>query len=473
MTIATTSAKSRYAGDGSTISFPTGFKFIDNAHVRVVLLAANGSESLWTEGSEYSLNGAGAPGGGTVTVATSPTNYTPQTGETLVIKLAIPPNQQTSLPLGGAFPSTAVEGMADLAALRDQQLEEALSRALKFKETTALADVAMPEPAASKILAWNSGGTALENIDKPADGADGKSVLNGSGAPAGGTGAEGDFYIDTAADAIYGPKTGGAWGSATNLVGPAGATGPTGPAGADGADGVFSAIASQAEAEAGADNTKGMTPLRTAQAITAQSGIADNAVTNAKLADLAQNRIKGRVSSGSGDPEDLTAAQVRTMINVADGAEVNPALPSQANAEDGANTTEYSWTPQRVHQAAKDAVPVSLIVAVGDETTAITAGTGKVTFRLPHAMTLTAVRASLTTAGTTLTTVDINEGGTTILSTKLTIDANEKTSQSAAAAAVISDTALAADAEITIDIDGAGTSAAGLKVTLIGYKTTT
>ena len=71
-------------------------------------------------------------------------------------------------------------------------------------------------------------------------------MLNGSGAPAGGLGTEGDFYIDTAADAIYGPKTGGAWGGATSLVGPAGATGPTGPAGADGANGGFSVIASQA-----------------------------------------------------------------------------------------------------------------------------------------------------------------------------------------------------------------------------------
>lgn len=42
-----------------------------------------------------------------------------------------------------------------------------------------------------------------------------------------------------------------------------------GDAGADGSDGIFSAIASQAEAEAGADNTKGMSPLRTAQAIDA------------------------------------------------------------------------------------------------------------------------------------------------------------------------------------------------------------
>lgn len=110
-----------------------------------------------------------------------------------------------------------------------------------------------------------------------------------------------------------------------------------------------------------------------------------------------------------------------------------------------------------------------LVVAVGDETTAITTGTAKVTFRMPRAVTLTAVRASLTTASTSGTpTVDINEGGTTILSTKLTIDANEKTSTTAATAAVISDSALADDAEMTIDIDVAGTGAAGLKVTLIG-----
>jgi hypothetical protein len=62
-----------------------------------------------------------------------------------------------------------------------------------------------------------------------APGADGKTIRNGSGAPGGGLGFDGDFYIDTTADAIYGPKTAGAWGSPTPLVG------PQGPAGADGA----------------------------------------------------------------------------------------------------------------------------------------------------------------------------------------------------------------------------------------------
>jgi len=116
----------------------------------------------------------------------------------------------------------------------------------------------------------------------------------------------------------------------------------------------------------------------------------------------------------------------------------------------------------------------SIIVAASDETTALTTGTAKVTFRMPYAFTLTSVRASLTTAQTsgTIFTVDINDSGTTILSTKLTIDNTEKTSTTAATAVVISDTALADDAEITIDIDQVGDGTAkGLKVVLIGTRT--
>lgn len=113
----------------------------------------------------------------------------------------------------------------------------------------------------------------------------------------------------------------------------------------------------------------------------------------------------------------------------------------------------------------------SIIFPVGDETTALTTGTAKVTFRMPYAFMLSTVRASVTTApaGSVLT-VDINEGGVSILSTKLTIDASEKTSTTAVTPAVISDAALADDSEITIDIDTVGSTiaGAGLKVYLIG-----
>lgn len=113
-------------------------------------------------------------------------------------------------------------------------------------------------------------------------------------------------------------------------------------------------------------------------------------------------------------------------------------------------------------------------VACSDETTALTTGTAKVTFRMPYAFKLTDIRASVTTAptGGTLLTVDVNESGTTILSTKLTFDASEKTTTTAATPRVISDSDLADDAEMTIDIDAVGSTiaGAGLKVYLIGYK---
>ncbi len=116
--------------------------------------------------------------------------------------------------------------------------------------------------------------------------------------------------------------------------------------------------------------------------------------------------------------------------------------------------------------------------AMSDETSVLPAASTSVplfTFRLPFAFTVTEVRASLTTAGTgaALVTVDIHENGTTILSTKITIDATEKTSKTAVAAPVISDSLLADDAEIEVFLDVRDTDnvATGLKFTIIGYPT--
>lgn len=50
-----------------------------------------------------------------------------------------------------------------------------------------------------------------------------------------------------------------------------------------------------------------------------------NAVTNAKLAQVATSTLKGRVTAATGNLEDLTTTQVRTLLNVADGATANSA----------------------------------------------------------------------------------------------------------------------------------------------------
>ena len=119
--------------------------------------------------------------------------------------------------------------------------------------------------------------------------------------------------------------------------------------------------------------------------------------------------------------------------------------------------------------------PVEIGVACSDETTDLTTGTSKVTFRMPHQMTVTEVRANVNTApaGSTIL-VDINNDGSPLLSTKLMIDAGEYTSKTAATPAVISQALnpLADDAIITVDIDQIGSSTAGkgLKIWLIGYR---
>ena len=69
------------------------------------------------------------------------------------------------------------------------------------------------------------------------DGANGKTVSYGTSNPATSTGVDGDFYINTATNTLFGPKVSGAWPTGVSLVGPTGATGAAGPTGATGATG--------------------------------------------------------------------------------------------------------------------------------------------------------------------------------------------------------------------------------------------
>jgi hypothetical protein len=139
--------------------------------------------------------------------------------------------------------------------------------------------------------------------------------------------------------------------------------------------------------------------------------------------------------------------------------------PAALAATAAAGSSTDAARADHTHQRDTDVI----VIPVGDESTALTTGTNKVRFRMPYAATLLSVRANVNTAptGSTLI-VDINEAGTSVLSTKLSIDASETSSTTAATAAVISDSSLADDAEISIDIDqiGSTVAGAGLKVSL-------
>lgn len=133
----------------------------------------------------------------------------------------------------------------------------------------------------------------------------------------------------------------------------------------------------------------------------------------------------------------------------------------------------FNLTADTITATTYQNLPFELQFACSDETTALTTGTTKITLRIPCAFTLTEVRASLSTAQTTGSTftTDINLNGTSILSTKLTIDNGEKTSVTATTPPVISTTSMPDDGEITIDIDVVGDGTAkGLKILMKGKR---
>lgn len=115
----------------------------------------------------------------------------------------------------------------------------------------------------------------------------------------------------------------------------------------------------------------------------------------------------------------------------------------------------------------------AIIAAASDETTPLTIGAAKVTFRVPFQFTLTGIRASVTVApvGAAIT-VDVLQGGVSILSTPITIDAGTLTSVAAAVQPVIATPVLLDDAQMTVDVTqiGVAVAGAGLKVSLIGSK---
>ena len=198
---------------------------------------------------------------------------------------------------------------------------------------------------------------------------------------------------------------------------------------------------------------------------------ASGTLTNCTFPTLNQSTT-GSSASCTGNSATATAlATGRTIGITGDIVWTSPSFDGSDNVTAASTIQAGAVELSMIANAAKTQ---ALIIAASDETTALTTGTAKATFRMPYAFTLTGIRASVTTAPTgSVLTVDVNEGGSTILSTKITIDASEKTSTTAATAPVLSDTALADDAEMTIDIDGVGSTVAGagLKVALIGYKT--
>ncbi len=251
MTLSSTVTRVEFTGNGSTTAFAFNYPVLAAADLTVTLVNAAGSATTQTLDSHYTVALASDLTSATVNMSSAPTGG--GTPDKLVIEREVDLTQIDDFQENEALPSADLEKALDKLTMATQQLNTDIARSVRLPvgDTSGLATELGVSTAAdreNKLLGFNAAGNALVEVA-------GRVVsvsVTTSGVSVGGS---------PTGSATFTESTGAL---ALSLGIPVGATGATGSAGSDG---VFSAIASQAEAEGGTENTKGMTALRTKQAV--------------------------------------------------------------------------------------------------------------------------------------------------------------------------------------------------------------
>lgn len=103
------------------------------------------------------------------------------------------------------------------------------------------------------------------------------------------------------------------------------------------------------------------------------AAIQNGDIDNAKLADVATGILKGRVTAGTGDVEDLTAAQVRTLLNVEDGATADQTGAEIKAAYEGEeNTNAFTDVEKAKLAGIGDGAQPNAVESVAGKTGAVT-----------------------------------------------------------------------------------------------------
>jgi hypothetical protein len=294
-----------------------------------------------------------------------------------------------------------------------------------------------------------------------AAGVDGKTVLNGTTNPTN-QGVEGDFYINTNSNTLFGPKAGGIWPSGVSLVGPAGVTGAIGASGAQGVQGPTGATGVAGPAPAGTgivtvNNGSLQTPGALTGDVTTSGGgltttIGAGKVTNSMLAGLIDltSKVTGTlpvVSGGTGSATltgyikgtGTSAMTASTTIPVTDVTGAAPlaspiltGTPEAPTATVGTNTTQVATTAfvtSAVSTAnATNANLTGVVTSVGNATAiadgalAIAKSSG-----LQTALDLKAPLSSPTFTGTITSSGKLIVGATSAVSASAVLEASSNT----------------------------------------------
>ena len=160
ITISDTTPRVQYTATSGQTAFTVSFEFFANTDLKVYnassLLTYAASPS---DGTEYSVTGAGVTGGGTVTLGSGGATL----NDVITIYRDMPISRATDFPTSGAFQIASLNDELDKLTAMVQQVETDAKYSPKFSEVTSTGfDLTFPELVASKVISVNSGGTALE-----------------------------------------------------------------------------------------------------------------------------------------------------------------------------------------------------------------------------------------------------------------------------------------------------------------------
>ena len=158
MTISSTTVKNSYSGNGSTTAFAYTFKIFANTDLQVIIRSSTGTETVKTLTTHYTVSGVGDASGGNVTFTSG---NIPASGETVVIRRAVPQTQAIDYIANDPFPAESHEEGLDRATMTTQQVQEELDRSIKLSRTNTMTSTEFTVGAtdrANKVLAFDSSG---------------------------------------------------------------------------------------------------------------------------------------------------------------------------------------------------------------------------------------------------------------------------------------------------------------------------
>ena len=159
MTISSTTVKNSYNGDGSTTTFSYTFKIFANSDLQVIIRNnTTATETVKTLTTHYTVTGAGSASGGSVIFTAG---NIPASGETVVLRRAVPQTQAIDYIANDPFPAESHEEGLDRAMMTLQQVQEEVTRSIKLSRTNTMTSTEFTIGAsarAGKFLSFDSNG---------------------------------------------------------------------------------------------------------------------------------------------------------------------------------------------------------------------------------------------------------------------------------------------------------------------------